>query len=232
MEDHITEAEIQAMEHHEAQAEEQRRLRVSPETHKIATEFVDSLQKLFEPLEELALSSRPMSEGEWLTISNLIGDLHKYKESLEKTQVVLETRRHAQALIAHRTKLSKSDKLQDPRYAMCPKCKRVMTKTYLSSKQHRDGDICRHISDYGHVVGKNIAIKKESQGPRLTISKKPIFGGYSILDRCLLLSDEKLVKPLRPEETLLAELNWRQNEKGFWVPTGGVKRKLSDSESE
>jgi hypothetical protein len=105
-----------------------------------------------------------------------------------------------------------------------------MTKTYLSSKQHRDGDICRHISDYGHVVGKNIAIKKASQGPRLTISKKPIFGGYSILDRCLLLSDEKLVRPLRPDQQ--AELNWRRTEEGFWVQGGGVKRKLSDSDSE
>ena len=229
MTDHITVEEIMAMEQHEAQAEEQRRLRVSPETHQIATAFVDALQKLFEPLEELAHASRPMSEGEWLTISNLIGDLHKYKESLEKTQIVQETRRHAHASIVHREKLSKSDKLQDPRYAMCPKCKRVMTKTYLASKQHRDGDICRHITDYGHVVGKNIAIKKENQGPRLTISKKPIFGGHSILDRCLLLSDEKFIKPPRSEELLNAELNWRQTEKiGVWVV--GVKRKLSEEE--
>lgn len=229
MDDQITEDEIRAMEDHEAHVEAQRQLRVSPETHKIATEFVDSLHGLFGSLEELAHASRPMSEGEWLNISNLIGDLHKFKESLEKTQVVQETRRHANASIVHRTKLSKSDKLQDPRYAMCPKCKRVMTKIYLASKQHRDGDICRHISDYGHVVSKNIAIKKEQvSGLRLTISKKPILGGYSILDRCILLADEKFITPARSEEALKAELNWRRADDGTWTWYNGRKRQLSE----
>jgi hypothetical protein len=216
MEDHITEVEIHAMEQHEAHIEEHRLSHVSPATHKIATEFVDALQNLFEPLEELAHSRQPMTEGEWLKISNLFGVLHKYKESLEKTQIVIESRRHARAAIARRVKLSKSEKLQDPLFTMCPRCKRVMTKKYLRSKQHRDGDICRHIRDYGHVVGKNSARKKENHAPRVTISKTPIFGGYSIADRCLLLSDEKLVRPTGDTNDSAA-LPWRRSVDGKWV---------------
>ena len=216
MEDHITEEEIRAMEQREEHTEAQRSSHVSPATHKIATEFVDALQNLFELLEELAHSSQPMTEGEWLKISNRFGVLHKYKESLENTQIVIESRRHARAQIARRVKLSKSEKLQDPGFTMCPHCKRVNTKKYLRSKQHRDGDICRHIRDFGHVVGKNSARKKENHSHRVTISKKPIFGGYSIADRCLLLSDEKLVRPLG-EASESAALPWMRTEEGKWV---------------
>jgi len=151
----------------------QPQINVSAETKQQADEFMDVVGSMFETIEVLAGSNRPMTDGEWLIIANQFKKLTELRGQTQQTIIYREAERtHRRGRVIPTKTLSKAEKLQDPEYMSCPACKKVMKKRYYAEK-HKKTSICSHILAVGNIAAHNKAVDKTDKR-RVIISNKPI----------------------------------------------------------
>lgn len=153
----------------------QPQINVSAETKQQADEFMDVVGSMFETIEVLAGSNRPMTDGEWLIIANQFKKLTELRGQTQQTIIYREAERtHRRGRVIPTKTITKAEKLQDPEYMSCPACKKVMKKRYYAEK-HKKTSICWHILAVGNIAAHNKAVDKTDKR-RVIISNKPIVG--------------------------------------------------------
>jgi hypothetical protein len=145
---------------------------VNAETKEQADQFITTLGEMFEIIEKLAEDSA-INEGNYLILADKFKKLSELKERTKTTVIYVEAQRtHTRGRVATRKPLTKAEKLKDPKFMLCPSCKKVMTKRHYDEKHERSG-VCGHIVAVGNLLSHNKAEAK-SDGRRVKISDAPI----------------------------------------------------------
>ena len=145
-------------------------MNMSEETKRTADNFVELINELFGTTEELANSTRPMNEGEWLNISKNLMKLHQFKDRFMTNVVVVEqVQRHQRGRVLNRKKKTREEKLTDTDMMTCPKCLRVLTIRHYREKHSKAG-VCKQIE----VISKAVQNKSEKKTNvnRIHLSRK------------------------------------------------------------
>jgi len=119
-------------------------MNMSEETKRTADNFVELINELFGTTEELANSTRPMNEGEWLNISKNLMKLHQFKDRFMTNVVVVEqVQRHQRGRVLNRKKKTREEKLTDTDMMTCPKCLGVLTIRHYREKHSKAGYVSK-----------------------------------------------------------------------------------------
>jgi hypothetical protein len=181
----------------------QTQINVSAETKQQADEFMNVVGSMFETIEVLAGSNRPMTDGEWLIIANQFKKLTELRGQTERTIIYVEAERtHRRGRVIPTKTLTKAEKLQDPEYMSCPACKKVMKKRYYAEK-HKKTSICSHILAVGNIAAHNKAVDKTDKR-RVIISSKPIVAFERKLEKDSNLSIKRKIIEKKVETDSIA----------------------------
>lgn len=129
-----------------------------------AKDFMEILCKITEIVDETAAS---IPDGAYLEMMNGMMDIKQIfdmmKEqiiNLRKNQIVVETQRKASRQVKQRRNWSDERKLKSDDYIQCPKCDRVVSKTFYEKSfwggNHQSTEVCRKIQ----ISRKCVKLKK------------------------------------------------------------------------
>ncbi len=117
-----------------------------------AQAFLQLTEQMFGLIDGMVMDERPMNDGEYLEISRNFQQLRAYSQQFRANTIYVEVERQQQQRARRRPPrqrktITREEKLRHKDYTMCPKCKKVLTKAYMT-EHRRVSETCRHIQHY------------------------------------------------------------------------------------
>ena len=167
-----------------------------------AKDFMEIIHKITDIVDKAATQ---LPDGDYLETMNGLMDVKQIfdmmKEqiiNLRKNQIVVDTQRRASRVVKPRKNWSEERKLKSDDYIQCPKCDRVVSKTFYEKSfwggNHQSTEVCRKIQ----ISRKCVKLKKSLN---------------SSWSKLMLITDNSLVRQMtkhpRLQNHFICDDRWR-----------------------